>query len=468
MGSQSWRIPRRSFLRGLGATLGLPALEAMAPARAFAQAVKSGAGGSGAGAAAGAPPVRFACIYFPNGVWQKGWIPKETGYDYVAPFALTPLEGVRDHVTVLSGLDKPNSRQGDGHYAKTANFLTGMPIVKTTGKDISAGGVSLDQLIASKIGGLTPLPSLELGCDPVISGVDSNVGFTRLYGSYISWRTHNTPMAKEINPRFVYERLFGVRSGAVGDAPERQKLEDNRSLLDLVLTDANGLRGKLGRDDQVKLDEYMDSVRGVEKRIEFHCKPDSRPWTPPAHVEEEGLEAPPGIPRDYRDHVRLMLDLMVLAFQTDSTRVVTFMMANSVSGRGFSFVDGVKEGHHQVSHHQNDPVKWEQYQRINRWHVEQYAYLLKRLASVREGEGTLLDNCMIVMGSGLSDGDRHDPNNLPILLGGRGGGGVAPGRHLAHPSNTPLTNLYVNVLDNMGLAQPSFGDSTGALAELMA
>ena len=250
-------MDRRTFLRGAGAALGLPFLPSLARA------------------ADPKPPMRMALMYFPNGVWEKSWVPEKTGADYALPFSLEPLAPVKNDVLVLSGLDKPNSRNGDGHYAKTANFLTGMKVRQTTGKELSVGGISVDQYCAEKIGHLTPLPSLELAVDPVISGIDSNVGFTRLYGSYIAWRTESTPVAREIDPRAAYERLFGMKR------PDAKKHEDRRALLDLVLEDAKGLRGRLGRDDQFKLDEYMDAVRAVEKRIAFYSKPDPRDWTPP-------------------------------------------------------------------------------------------------------------------------------------------------------------------------------------------
>lgn len=454
-------LSRRTFLRGLGASVGLPLLDAMSPARSLAAASAGSSAAALSGAAAGvAPPVRVAVLLFPNGCWQDSWIPKETGFDYAMPFSLEPLERVRDEVLVISNLDKANSRGGDGHYAKTANFLTGMPVTKTTGKDIGAGGVSLDQLLASRVGRMTPIPSLELGVDPIVSGVDSNVGYTRLYASYISWRDERTPVAREINPRFVYERLFGA--GASDDAA-RKRMRRDRSLLDLVLEDGKDLRGKLGRDDQHKLDEYMESLRAVERRIEHHERPDARMWRPEVSLADLRSDEPDGIPGDYREHVRLMLDLMTIAFRTDTTRVSTFMFANSVSGRGFPWVEGVTDGHHHVSHHENDPHKIEQYRRIVRWHVERFAEFVENLAAIPEGEGRLLDSSLVLMGSEMSDGNRHDPSNLPILLGGRGGGRVLPGRHIATPRNTPLCNLYLSMLDAAGMPLERFGDSVEPL-----
>jgi hypothetical protein len=413
------------------------------------------------GATTSAPPVRMSCIYFPNGMWEKDWIPEKAGADYQLPFALEPLAPHREDVLVLTGLDKKHSHQGDGHYAKTANYLTGLPVFKTTGKDLSVGQASLDQYCASRIGHLTPLPSLELGIDPVISGIDSNVGFTRLYGSHISWRSATTPVAREIHPRLAWERLFGMRRAVVGDPAAARKQEDERKLLDLVLEDAQLLRGRLSRDDQGKFDEYLDSIRGVEKRIEFFSQPDPREWKAP----EPGDFAPPaGAPGDHKAHVRLMFDLVTLAFQTDTTRINTFMFANDVSGKNFAgLIDGVKGGHHEFSHHENKKEKYEPYSKIVRWHVEQLVYLIGRMKAVREGEGTLLDNTMVMFGSSFSDGNRHDPAGLPMLLAGRGGGTILSGRHLAFPKGTPLCNLFVAMLERMGTAVHRFGDSAEAM-----
>ncbi|EMI18894.1 protein containing DUF1552 [Rhodopirellula maiorica SM1] len=405
-------------------------------------------------------PVRTAFLYFPNGVWEKAWVPKEEGSEYALPPSLEPLVDVRDDVLVLSGLDKKNSHGGDGHYAKTANFLTGMPVTKTTSKDISSGGISVDQLIAKQLKGETPIASLELATEPVVSGIDSNVGYTRLYGSYISWETPNRPVAKEMNPRIVYDRLFGRDAKT-----SKTEAESYQNLLDYVLDDAKRVRGRLGRDDQFKMDEYLEAVRAVERRIEFATRGQQREWEPSVDPAEIARRRP-GVPNDFREHIDVMLDLMVLAFQTDSTRVASFMFANDVSGRNFSFLDRVKGGHHEMSHHENKDAKIDQYQQINRWHVTQFAALLQKMKSIREGESTLLDNSMIMFGSSISDGNRHDPDNLPILLAGRGGGNIQSGRHIAY-KEMPLCNLYHSMLDINGIEIESFGDSTGPLAELL-
>jgi hypothetical protein len=459
---RNWQLSRRTFLRGTGAALALPLLDAMAPSIASAAAVAT----RPASGAAKQAPVRLACLFFPNGVWKETWFPKKPGTEYELPFALEPLKAHRNDFNILSGLDKQWSHHGDGHYAKTANFLTGLDVTKTTGKEINVGGVSMDQLIASKIGKATPLPSMELGIDPVVSGVDSLVGYTRLYASYISWRSATQPVAKEINPRLAYERLFGAKdvNGKPIAGGDRSR-GDRQSLLDSALADANDVRKKLGRDDQFKLDEYLDSVRSVEKRLSHFDNVGTDRWQPPTKPGEIKLpdHKPPA---DYREHVRMMLDLIVLGFWTDSTRVSTFMFANCVSPRNFSFVDGVKGGHHDISHHSNQAEKIEQYKRINRWHAGQLAYVLEKMKGIKEGERTLLDNSMILFGSSMSDGNAHDPANLPIILAGRGGGTIEAGRYIANKPGTPLCNLYMSMLERMGTPMERFGDSTGPLKGL--
>ena len=457
---ENWRIARRTFLRGAGVFLGLPLLDAMG--RVQSEASPSARATRRAQSQVQAP-VRMACLYFPNGVWEKTWFPETTGRNYQMPFALQPLEKHRENLLVFSGLDKQHSHGGDGHYAKTANFLTGLPVRKTAGKDIDVGGMSIDQLCAQEIGRFTPLRSLELGIDPVISGIDSVVGYTRLYGCYISWRSPGQPVAREINPRLAYERMFSVIRARGMSNSERRRQEDTRALLDLVLEDAGQLRRKLGRDDQFKLDEYLDSVRDVERRLEFFSKPDPREWHPSTGPASD-IAAPKGTPGDHQEHVRLMLDLIVMGFWTDATRLGTFMFANDVSSKNFGrLVPGTEGSHHEFSHHQSKAEKYEAYSKINRWHATQMAYLLDKLSAIREGERTLLENSMVLCGSSISDGNRHDPANLPILLAGKGGGKIQPGRHIVSPKGTPLCNLYVPMLEAMGTPVERFGDSNGRI-----
>jgi hypothetical protein len=445
--------------------MGLPLLDVMRPARVLADA------------AAGGPklPVRMACLFFPNGVNQNTWTPKGTGKDFEWSRALEPLAPLKDDVLVLTHLTNKATEVGDGHYAKDAAWLTGSSIRRTTGDDLNAHGVSIDQIAARRIGHFTPLPSLELGVEPVTTGVDVNVGYTRLYGSHISWSTPTTPVAKEINPKLAFDRLFRSNAGQA----RGKGVADDRSVLDLVMDDARSLRSKVGLDDRRKLDEYLDSVRAVEARIDHEASgrraqvlddPEARKDIEALGGRVDAYRSDPGRFRerkmDHTEHARLMLDLIVLAFQTDSTRVSTFMFGNAVSGKNFSFLEGVKGSHHEISHHDNDKDKLEQYTLISRWHVAQYAYMLDRMRSIREGEGTLLDNSMILFGSALRDGNGHNPHNLPIVLGGKGGGTLATGRHLTYGKDTPLCNLYVAMLDRMGAPSPSVADSTGPLPGL--
>ena len=434
---------RRRFLRGAGLALALPFMASWQGRRAAAAQTLA--------------PRRCGFLYFPNGAAMKDWVPEATGRNFTLPYSLEPLSGIRDQVLVLSGLDKQHSRQGDGHYAKTANFLTGMPVTKTTGAELSSGGVSVDQLIARSLAGSTPLPSLELSTEPIVSGVDSNVGFTRLYGGHISWESASRPVTRELNPRLVWERLF---NGGGPSDPRSRQLRGN--LLDHVLADARDVRRQLSRDDRPKMDEFLDSVRAVEQRLDHVSRDDHAPLDPAAF----GVAAPADMPGDPRQHVAMMLYMLVLAFRTDSTLVASFMFANDVSGRNFSFLDGVSGGHHEISHHEGKPEKLEQYRRITRWHVEQFAGLVERLAAIPEGEGTLLDSTMLLCGSSMSDGNSHSPDNLPILVAGGGGGTLAGGRHLAFEGDRPLCDLHLALARRMGLAIDSFGDSTGPLPDL--
>ncbi len=468
MNDKTGRISRRTMLKGMGVVMGLPLLEAMGPLTSFASAPDR------ASSPSSKAPVRLGVIFMPNGVNASAWLPKGEGADFELSPTLQPLSRLKDQILVLTNLWNAASNTGDGHYVKVAGLLTGTTITRTTGSNLCSGGLSMDQVAAQRIGNLTRLPSLELGIEPVTTGVDTNVGFTRLYGSHISWRTPVTPLAKEINPRFAFDRLFrsDPKTG-------RENSGRDKSVLDLVLADAKRLRSEVGVDDRRKLDEYFESVRAVEKRIEFDAKRKADEYRSDPLAEKEIRKLGDRITDyyndpaqaserrvDHTDHVRLMLDIMFLAFWTDSTRISTFMFGNAVSSKNFSFLDGVKGGHHQISHHEDKPEKLEQYALINQWHVEQLAYLLGRMESVKEGEGTLLDHSMILFASGFRDGNRHDPHNLPLVLAGRAGGALQPGRHLVFDKNTPLSNLYCSMLDLMGTPVAKFADSTGELEGL--
>jgi hypothetical protein len=463
---KTWRISRRTMLRGMGVAMGLPLLEAMKPLAALA--------GPSLPNAPGQSPVRFAALYMPNGVNPYDWTPAGSGSAFELSPILQPLASLQREILVLSGLANRATNTGDGHYVKTAAFLTGTTITKTTGSEICSGGVSVDQVAAKRIGNLTRLPSLELGIEPVTTGVDTNVGYTRLYGSHISWMTPTTPLAKEINPRLAFDRVF--RSGA---ARRHSNPDLDRSVLDLVREDAERLKSRIGRADQEKLGEYFESVRAVERRIEFDARRAAGEYQSDPLVQKEiaaldrrvtdYYQDPGRLSErkvDHTDHVRLMLDIMVLAFWSDSTRIGTFMYASDVTSKNFSFLPGVQGGHHEISHHEEKKEKLAQFTKINTWHIEQYAYMLGKMRSIPEGDGTLLDHSMVLFGCGIRDGNRHVPHNLPIVLAGRGGGSLKTGRHLAYEKDTPLCDLYKSALRHVGAPVERFADSTAELPGL--
>ena len=471
MSSKRETLSRRTVLRGVGVSMALPWLEAMGPLK---PAAALGAEATASGAA-GAAPVRLACLFMPNGVRPDRWNPTGRGAGYELTPILEPMRAFKDDMLVLTHLEHAATDTGDGHYVKDAAFLTGTTITRTTGADLRSNGVSLDQRVAQQVGHLTALPSLELSIEPVNTGIDAAVGYTRLYGAHISWSAPDTPMARELNPKLAFDRLF--RSGS-GSRTVKQA-SDDRSVLDLVMEDARSLRERVGTADRRKLDEYLDSVRSVEKRIGFEAEGRRAQYLDDAaaRAEIEKLGAridayhnDPGGARqrsaDHTEHVQIMLDLMVMALWTDSTRVTTFMFGNSVSPKNFSFLEGVSGGHHQLSHHEKDDAKLDQYETINRWFMEQYAYMLGKMRSIKEGESTLLDNSMVLFGSGLRDGNAHSPHNLPIVVAGKAGGTLATGRHVVYPPATPLSNLYLSMLHRMGVEAERFADSTGPLAGL--
>jgi hypothetical protein len=448
---------RREFLRGTGACLALPWLESVAATTA---------------------PVRMAVLYMPNGVNAQHWTPKGTGADYECSRILKPLEPFRKDFLVLSGLQNANAKTGDGHYVKTAGFLTGQTIAKTTGRDINSGGISMDQLAAGRLADRVRFPSLELGIDPVASGVDAIVGYTQLYGSHIAWRSPTNPLPCELNPRHAFDRLFRPDIGGL-----RNSFADQQSVLDRVRADAKAMQQRLGKADQSKLDEYLEAVRDVERRIarESALQLNESQFSPQAKAQIGDLQGRvAGFAQrtpddqafqvvregDHTEYVRLMMDILILALWTDNTRVATLMLGRSVSGKNFSFLEGVSGGFHELSHHEGKAEKLEQYARINTWHTQQFAYFLERMGSIQEGERSLLDNSMILFGSSLRDGNSHQPDNLPLLLAGRGGGAIKPGRHIAYPAKTPLCNLYVSMLQKLGTPVDTFADSTGSLPDL--
>ncbi len=450
----TWRDPigralsRRTFLRGVGAAVALPMLDAMCPALAWARQ-----GGSPAA------PVRLVWIFVPNGVHVPTWRPVAEGTAFELPATLEPLADVREHVTVLSGLTLNGGRpHGDGpgdHARSASSFLTAAHPVKTGGAGIRSG-ISVDQVAAASVGRATRFASLELGLERGAQSGECDSGYSCAYSSNISWRSPTTPNAKEIDPRLVFERLFLDRREGESPADATRRLRTRASVLDHVREEATRLGGKLGAGDRAKLDEYLSGIREIERRIQVaeKARDDGELQLP--------IDRPSGIPRDPSEHLRLMSDLLVLALQSDQTRVVTLMVGNAGSGRSFGWL-GVPEGWHGLSHHGGKAEKNAKIRKIDRYHVEQFAHLVDRLRRVDDGDGTLLDNTLVMYGSGIADGNRHNHDHLPILLAGRGGGAVRPGRHIVHRKETPLADLYLTMLNAAGVERAKFADSIAPL-----
>lgn len=440
-------MPRRTFLRGLGTLVALPVLDSLLPASARAAVA----------APVDAFPRRVAWIYIPNGANMADWTPKATGTGFELPRILDPLKANRSDFTVLSGLA---NHQGDalgdgggGHARASASYLSGVHPRKTAGADIKAG-VTVDQIAASHVGGATRLPSLELTCDNGQRAGSCDSGYSCAYQFNMSWRTETQPVPAEVDPRAAFERLFGGGDPAETLEASTRRTLYRRSVLDYVLDDTRGLGNRLDDADRRKLDEYLTSVREIEQRIE-RAGQFATPKVPDGASE-------PGMFETYGEQVRLMYDILALAFQTDSTRIATFCLAHDGSNRPYPFI-GIPEGHHDLSHHRNDEVKKGKLAQINRWHVEQLAYFMNRLKGMKEGEGSVLDHCLLSFGSGLSDGNTHSPENLPVILAGGGGGAVRPGAHVRVDDKTPMTNLYRSMLGTIGVPTEKIGDSTGRL-----
>jgi hypothetical protein len=448
-------LPRRRFLRGLGLSIALPALESLMPAaRALAAATpklaRTHAGN----------PLRMAFVYIPNGVNVARWRPSGEGADYQLGETMQPLEGLKPHFSVFTGFEQQNGwgrQDGAGDHARAiATILTGARPKKTAGSDIRLG-VSVDQFAARHVGSATRFPSLELSCDGARKSGACDSGYSCAYQFNISWRSETTPVAPESNPRLVFERLFGAGKGAERQRSLAMRQAQQKSILDFVHADATALSRQLGRNDQHKLDEYLTGVREIEQRIA-----QTERFGP---LPDPGVEAPDAeIPGDYEKHIRLMMDMLVLAFRTDSTRISTFILAHDGSNRSFREI-GVSDGHHSISHHQNDPDKLDRLGKIDLFYTKQLAYLLEKMRAIKEANGTtLLDNSMLVYCSGLSDGNRHNHSDLPVILAGKAGGAYRPGRHVKL-GDTAMTNLYVRMLQTMGVKTDRFGDSTGVLRE---
>ncbi|HXG64356.1 MAG TPA: DUF1552 domain-containing protein, partial [Blastocatellia bacterium] len=411
-------------------------------------------------------PVRLAFVYVPNGIVMKDWTPATAGKGFAFTRILKPLEAFRDDLFVLSGLDDHNGNAlGDGpgdHARAGASFLSGVHCKKTAGADIRAG-VSADQIAAQAVGARTRFASLELGCEDSRTVGNCDSGYSCAYTNSISWRTPTTPMPPEVNPRMAFERLFGTADFSLDPRTRARRAAYRKSILDLVREDTQILVGALGQADRRKLDEYLYAVREIERRIESAEKEGREKYyitqvTPP-------IDKPAGIPPTFTEYARLMYDLLAIAFQTDLTRVATLVVGREGSMRVYPEI-GIPDPHHPLTHHRNNADWIEKVTRINCYHAELFAYFLGKLRATKDGDGTLLDHCMIVYGSGLSDGNRHTHEDLPILLAGRGDGSLKPGRHIVYGKGTPVTNLYLTLLDRMGVRPEKIGDSTGKLEHL--
>ena len=433
-------LPRRTFLRGVGATLALPLLDSMVPALAAAPAQS---------------PTRLSFVYVPNGMIMDQWTPATLGRNYELTSILEPLAPFQDDMLVISGLAHNTGwaleGEGPGEHARaSATFLTGVHPKKTEGADLRAG-TSIDQIVAREFRQHTQLASLEVALDSTEVVGTCDTGYSCAYSNTLCWSSPTTPVPMENKPRAVFERLFGD-SDSTDPAERRARLRKDRSILDLVTQDVARLQTRLGARDRAKLTEYLDSIRDIERRIQIAEDQSSR--------ELPSVERPVGVPPTFTAHCKLMTDLQILAFQTDMTRVITFMMGREQNTRVYNEL-GIKDAYHPLSHHQNNPDKIAQVHQIDILHSQMFAYFLEKMRSTPDGDGSLLDHSMVVYGSSLSDGNLHVHNDLPILLVGGGAGRINGGRHIRYPEDTPTTNLFLTLLDKLEIPLENFGDSTG-------
>jgi hypothetical protein len=434
-------LDRRTLLRGIGATLALPLLDGMVPALTAIEQT------------AAKPVRRFGVVYVPNGIRMEHWTPAADGRVFELTEILRPLAPFRDQLSVLTGLRNGGPPSPGVHAQASTKFLTNVTPKFTQGADLSAG-ISIDQLAAAEIGQQTQLGSLELSLESAEAGT-CDVGFSCAYTNTISWRGPNTPLPMEHNPRAVFERLFGD-SGGTDPAARMARLAKNRSILDSVSQKVTALQKTLGPRDTAQLAEYLDAIRDVERRIQKAEQQSVR--------ELPAMDQPVGVPATFEEHARLMFDLQVLAYQTDLTRIITFMMGREFSGRSYPEI-GAPDAHHPTSHHQGDAEKLAKLTKINTYHATQFAYYVEKLRTTRDGDGSLLDHMVLMYGAGMSDGNAHSPVNLPILVLG-GAGGLRGGRHVRYPADTPLANLHITVLNKLGVRVDHLADSTGELHEL--
>ena len=438
-------LPRRTFLRGAGAAIALPFLDSMVPAMATAASTPE-------------KPVRMAFVYVPNGIDMRNWNPTYEGPLQELPRILKPLEPYKQDFNLLGNLTHNAGRallDGAGDHGRCcASYLTGIQPRKTM-VDIKAG-VSFDQIVANKVGTKTRFKSLEIGMEDSRQAGDCDSGYSCAYTNNLAWRSETQPLPPILNPRALFERLFGEDAGLTPEARKRRNLF-RRSVLDLVSADARNLSADLGPTDQRKLDEYLSSVREIELQIE-RAEKDNQQINP-------GMEKPYGIPADFAEHFKLMTNMITVAFQADLTRVVTFLVTHEGTSRAYREI-GIPDGHHPLTHHRNQLPLMEKVAQINTYHTMQFAGWVEKLKASREGDSNLLDNSMIVYGAGLSDGNRHLHEDLPTLIAGRGGNYFKPGRRIVYRRETPMCNLFLTMMDRMGVHTEEFGDSTGALEGL--
>jgi len=447
------KITRRTALRGLGTAMALPFLEAMMPSRAFGATTSSTATKAMIG------PRRTAWIYVPNGIVMQNWTPAEVGSSYELTPILQPLASFKEKMLVITGLEcekaNPNGDGGGDHARAMSAYLTGCQPRKTGGANIKVG-MSVDQAIVERVGHLTKFPSLELGIEEGKQVGSCDSGYACSYSHNVSWRNENTPVIKDCNPQSVFDRLFGNGDPRESAEAKAKREARRKSVLDFVLEDARQLQGQMGMGDKRKVDEYLASIREIEIRLSKTV------MEPPAPPPEGAVRPAEGKPREYPDHARLMCDMLVLAFQGDLTRVATLPFASEGSDQTYPWVEAPVP-HHGTSHHMNDPAKLALLTKINTFHIQNFAYLLAKLDSIQEGNGSILDNSMISYGSGNSDGNRHNHDNLPLILLGKGGGTVATGRHLKLETKAPVNNLWLSMMDRMEAHHDKLGDATGSL-----